>query len=130
MNVLIGKKIRQLRKKKGLTQEQMADLLAISQPAYTRMENGETYSWSAFILRFSHIFQIPIVEIFNFDDFDNTSYTPKDFIVNPIAIQLIKALECEIQSYKSLVAELKKEIDFLKKEQEDTKNNTKKRKEK
>lgn len=44
MNTTIGKKLKELRKQKGLTQEQTADYLFISQSAYARMESGESYS--------------------------------------------------------------------------------------
>ncbi|HLV23327.1 MAG TPA: helix-turn-helix transcriptional regulator [Moheibacter sp.] len=42
MNTKIGKKIRTIREKKGLSQEAMADRLNISRSAYSRIETGET----------------------------------------------------------------------------------------
>lgn len=43
MNVFISIKLKNLRKNKILSQEEVADLLYISQSAYARMENGENY---------------------------------------------------------------------------------------
>lgn len=38
----IPKKLKQLREQKNYTQEEIADLLNMSQSAYARMENGKT----------------------------------------------------------------------------------------
>jgi transcriptional regulator with XRE-family HTH domain len=43
MNVTIGNKIKQLRKSKSMTQEQVADYCIQSQSAYARMESGESF---------------------------------------------------------------------------------------
>jgi len=43
MNTSVGKKIRILRKQKGLSQEQVAEHLHISQSAYARMESGNSF---------------------------------------------------------------------------------------
>ena len=40
MNTIVGSKIKALRKEKGLSQEQVADYLHISQSTYARIENG------------------------------------------------------------------------------------------
>ena len=58
MNLIVGNKLKKLRKQKGLTQEQMGDLLAISQSAYARIENGESQSWAGYIKKICRIFDI------------------------------------------------------------------------
>ncbi|EIJ38784.1 putative transcriptional regulator [Galbibacter orientalis DSM 19592] len=42
MNNTVGNNLRTLHKRKGLTQEEVADMLHVSQSAYARMENGQT----------------------------------------------------------------------------------------
>jgi transcriptional regulator with XRE-family HTH domain len=46
MNQAIGKTLKALRKNNGLSQEVLAEYLNISQSAYSRIENGESNSWS------------------------------------------------------------------------------------
>jgi len=40
MNTVVGAKIKYLRKEKGLSQEQVAEYLHVSQSTYARIENG------------------------------------------------------------------------------------------
>ena len=42
-NINIGNKIRQLRKKKGITQESLASVLSVSPQAVSKWESGLTY---------------------------------------------------------------------------------------
>lgn len=58
MNLIVGNKLKKLRKQRKLTQEQMGDLLAISQSAYARIENGESHSWASYIKKICKIFDI------------------------------------------------------------------------
>ena len=58
MNAIISEKIKRLRKAKGLSQEEVADKLHISQSAYARMETGESQSWSTHLQKLSEIFDV------------------------------------------------------------------------
>ncbi|WP_264531480.1 helix-turn-helix transcriptional regulator [Flavobacterium sp. N502540] len=58
MNVIVGNKLKILRKNKRMSQEEVADFLHISQSAYARMESGESSSWANHILRICEIFEI------------------------------------------------------------------------
>lgn len=49
--VTLNKKIKDFRKSQGLTQQQMASRLGISQPAYQKIEAGETDSMRVKTLR-------------------------------------------------------------------------------
>ena len=68
MNLIVGNKLKKLRKQRKLTQEHVADLLAISQSAYARIENGESHSWASYIKKICKIFEIFPEELFNEDD--------------------------------------------------------------
>lgn len=68
MNSIVGNKLKRLRKQKGLTQEQMADLLSISQSTYARIENGESQSWAGYIKKICKIFEILPEELVKDDD--------------------------------------------------------------
>ena len=56
MNSVIGCKLKQLRKNKGMSQEQVADYLHVSQSTYARMESGESYSWAIYINDICQVF--------------------------------------------------------------------------
>ena len=63
MNTLIGQKIKTLRKQKGLSQEQVADSLHISQPTYARIERGEGCAWASYLEPISKFFDIKPEEL-------------------------------------------------------------------
>ncbi len=67
MNYLIGQKLRTLRKDKGLSQEEVADFVNISQSSYARIENGNSNSWSLHINSFCDLFSITPEELLKQD---------------------------------------------------------------
>lgn len=68
MNTVVGNKIKALRKQKGLSQEQVADYLHISQSTYARIENGERSSWANYLEPISKLFNIPAEELLKQDN--------------------------------------------------------------
>jgi transcriptional regulator with XRE-family HTH domain len=87
MNKNIGQKIRKVRELKGFTQEYMANKLAISQRAYSKMENNETkLDWER-IESVSSILGIDPLELVAFDDnliFNNCTQSGKFHIFNKL----------------------------------------------
>lgn len=63
MNTVVGAKIKRLRKEKGLSQEQVADHLHVSQSTYARIESGESYSWASYLEPISALFEIQPEEL-------------------------------------------------------------------
>lgn len=49
MNAIVAKRLRNLRKQKNWSQEEVAFKLNISQSAYDRIEKGESNSWANYI---------------------------------------------------------------------------------
>lgn len=49
-SVQIGARLRQLRQREGLTQEEMADRLRMSQPQISRLENGQAWTTVASVI--------------------------------------------------------------------------------
>ncbi len=68
MNYLVGQKLRTLRKDKGLSQEEVADFIHISQSSYARIENGNSNSWSSHINAFCDLFSITPEELLKQDN--------------------------------------------------------------
>jgi transcriptional regulator with XRE-family HTH domain len=112
MNVSIGNKIKQLRKSKSMTQEQVADYLHLSQSAYARMENGESHSWASHIDKICEVFGITPEElvksesvIINSSQQGGTSTNA--IVINQISEKLIEQYEERIKELKQTIADLK-----------------------
>lgn len=67
MNISIGSKISKLRKQNNLTQEQLAELLNISNAAVSKWESGNTYPDIETLPLIAKIFKISIDSLFEFD---------------------------------------------------------------
>lgn len=59
----LGKKIKQLRKFSGMTQEQLAEKLNISRQALSKWENGSSMPDVESVVRISKLFQISLEEL-------------------------------------------------------------------
>lgn len=66
VNMLLANRLRQIRKEKDIKQETMAQKLSISQQAYSQLEKGQRNFSSELIVRLCNIFNIPVIEFFNF----------------------------------------------------------------
>ena len=64
---MFSEKIRLLREKKGLTQEEVAEYLHISRSAYARMEQGKSNSWAPHVEQLCGLFDISAGELFSTD---------------------------------------------------------------
>lgn len=65
MKKTIGNRIREIRKTKGITQEEISDLLGVSQSTYQRIESGETYSWATHLEKLSEILEFKPENLFS-----------------------------------------------------------------
>lgn len=76
---IVGKKVFALRKQKGLTQEQVADFIHISQSVYARIENGMGTSWANYIDSLCDFFEIiPEELVKNTFDITQENIEPKE----------------------------------------------------
>lgn len=111
MNIIIGKKLQNLRKNKNISQEEMADNLNISQSTYARMESGKNHSWANHIFKISIFFEIKPHELLELDNTKLESNQDENSCG-----EIAKLSEKVIEQYKELIKELKKTIKDLKKE--------------
>ena len=74
----VGKKLRNARKRAGLTQEQTADLLNIKQQAYARYESGVIELDYHKIILLCKIFDTTPDYLFGFEDEDGIKIIPED----------------------------------------------------
>ena len=124
MTTAVANKIRNLRKAKGYSQEEVAERLSISQSAYARIERGESHSWAAHLEKLSEIFEVKPEELLsddsnNFNNQEQKGGMAFQFVgtintINSLSEKLIEQYEVRIAELKEEVASLKEEIKLLK----------------
>ena len=115
MNNSIGNKLKEYRKNKGMTQEQVADYLHLSQSAYARMESGESHSWSNHIDKICEVFEITPEELVKIDSILQNNTNQKGGVAINQNLGTINNLsEKLIEQYEERIKELKQTIDHLK----------------
>ena len=63
MNMKIGQRLQSIREDRKMSQSEFADILSISQSAYSRLERGETHVSYDEIMRYAEILNVPIYEL-------------------------------------------------------------------
>lgn len=124
MTTAVANKIKNLRKAKGYSQEEVAERLSISQSAYARIERGESHSWAAHLEKLSEIFEVKPEELLsddsnNFNNQEQKGGMAFQFVgtintINSLSEKLIEQYEMRIAELKEEVTSLKEEIKFLK----------------
>lgn len=107
MNEIIGSKIRKYSKQKGLTQEEVAEHLHISQPTYARIENGQSNSWPCYLGHLCTLFNISIEILFKDPKFEKSDISNRK---NSIAYKLIQQLEARIEEKEKIIKSLRTQI--------------------
>ena len=124
MTTAVANKIKNLRKAKGYSQEEVAERLSISQSAYARIERGESHSWAAHLEKLSEIFEVKPEELLsddsnNFNNQEQKGGMAFQFVgtintINSLSEKLIEQYEVRIAELKEEVTSLKEEIRLLK----------------
>ena len=118
MNTKIGTRIRTLRNSKGVSQEEMADRLHISQSAYSRIETGESNNWVHLIDKLCLELQVKPEELFESEGLvqnnsDNASavqnHTQHDthITINQLSDKVIELYEDKIKMLETEIVRLK-----------------------
>ena len=63
--ILLGRKIRELRKERKWTQEYLSELLDVNPKSILRIESGQTFPTIQNIEKLSEVFEIEISDLFN-----------------------------------------------------------------
>ena len=107
MNVTVGNKLKQLRKAKNMSQEEMADFLNISQSAYARMERGESTSWASHFTRICEVFEIGPQDLVTKE---SDSLKDKEASIQngmlSIYRQIVREYELQIEDLKTIIRNL------------------------
>lgn len=114
MNVIIGNKLKKIRKAKNMSQEEVADFLNISQSAYARMERGESTSWASHFNRICEVFEIRPEELVTRESESTISEDLSIDCVTEIPMlgiyrKLIRQYELQIEDLKTIIRYLNKD---------------------
>lgn len=112
MKKIIGNNLKNLRKESGLSQEQVAEYLSISQSAYARIENGQSHSWSIHLEQFCVLYKINVELLFIENaliPISNQKEINHDIQVNQISGKLIERYETKINDLQQIIYALKNE---------------------
>lgn len=118
MNNAIGKKLKSLRKEKGLSQEQVCEYLHISQSSYSRMENGESTSWVIHIEKISSLYNIKPEELIKNEnlicsDTDSNKSVGFPEMINLLSEQLIEQYKFRLEEKEKIIVELRAKLNKL-----------------
>ena len=81
MNLNIGENIKRLRRKRKITQEQIADYLSISVASVSKWERNETYPDITNLIPLAHYFNVTLDELLGYDE-ERTKMEIKDVLDN------------------------------------------------
>ena len=99
---LLGKRIQELRKKKNITQQQLADMLDIDQRTLSAIECGVNFP-SKNLIKIAKIFDVEIKDIFDFEHNEMNREMFKKAIINYLDILDTKDLQTIYRFIKSMI---------------------------
>lgn len=112
---MIGEKIRKIRSIKGYSQEYMAEVMKISQAAYSDIENNKTKINLDRIQELAKIFRIDVNDLISFDEnqvFNNTFNENSKGFFNVQKV-MNENFDNERKVYNEQINNLKEEINYL-----------------
>lgn len=104
VTLIIGKRIKQLRSSRGLTQNQIASEVGISLRSMGQIERGEANPSLNTLLQLAAVFEVPLAEMLNYDAYSQSNHELRAFIIN--AVKEMNAQELRIMK---LICEISKE---------------------
>ena len=111
----LGNKIRSLRTLKGLSQENMAEMLGISAAAFSKIERGETDVNISRLHQIAHSLKVSIADLLNFGEKISNSFNNSNGSGTLIVAHESKDLIIEIERLRAESSGQKREIEHLKK---------------
>lgn len=115
MNSIVGNKLKKLRQVRGMSQEEVANGLCMSQSAYARIERGESCSWASYMNRICEFFQLTPEELVKDEE--------EPIAKNNDVIKENNMLNALLNVYRNIIRIREGEIIVLKAIIEDLKNN-------
>ena len=80
IKVLLGRKIRELRKRKGLTQSEFADKIEACERNVSKIECGKNFVTAEKLAKIMEVLEVEPHELFNFKSNDDTSKLKEELL--------------------------------------------------
>ena len=117
MNQLVANRIKRFRKRAGYSQAEACELIGLSQSAYSRLEKGETSSWTGFMDRICKHFDCSVNDLLSPDDLHvenphepilegDTRKVRHDHPIQEKLLNTIEDLRAEVRELKERLAEI------------------------
>lgn len=101
---LLGARVKELRKARGLSQEQLAEVIGIVPAHVSRIEVGRSYTTLDRLERIANALDVPIKELFEFMHLEN------DTVRNGDIGEMVKELD---EDYKKIIYKIVKAFSEL-----------------
>ncbi len=117
----VGAKLKMLRERKKLSQQEIADFLDISQKTYSNIESDKSVPSLSHLAKLSELLDFNILDILKEQGitFNQTNCELKDnsgsYIVNNFSEKLIEQYETRLQEKEKIIKLLEEKIVMLKK---------------
>ncbi|MGO4344528.1 helix-turn-helix domain-containing protein [Paenibacillus sp. MCAF9] len=102
---LVGEKIREVRKEKGLTQEQLGEMADFTYSYIGRIERGQKNISLQNLDRIARILDVPVHRLFDYE-YEYSKLTNKGKLVSGILDMLIKQDESDLSKSKVILKEI------------------------
>lgn len=79
---LLGSRIRELRKARGMAQEHLAEVLGIEQQYMSRIELGKSYPSLDRLMRIAEVLNVPLPSLFDFAHHNPEAVSPELMLKN------------------------------------------------
>lgn len=80
INKLLGKRIKEIRKKRGYTQEKLAELLEISASSISKIESGIFHPSEENLENIAKVLNVEIFKLYMFDRFEEKEEIKKELL--------------------------------------------------
>lgn len=80
IKTLLGRRIKELRKKKGFTQEQFAEMVGVCERNISKIECGRNFVTAERLSKIMEILGVEAQELFNFKHVEDTDILKKEII--------------------------------------------------
>lgn len=102
MTKKLGKRIKELRKNKGFTQEQLAELIDMEQNSISVIESGRNFPTLATLEKIGKVLGFELADFFNYEYFEDTE-TIKQYAINQLETMDEKQLRSIFKYIKNII---------------------------
>jgi len=78
--LLLGKRIRELRKRKGINQEKLAELISVEPATISNIENGKNYPSISNLENITHALNCTFCDVFDFEHTNSNANLIKQIV--------------------------------------------------